>query len=220
MGKRSDRHLSPQQVEELITCRQRGANVSELMRSYGITREAVKRLTAHIPNAVSEKKQRTKPTKLKEAQRAEIMALIPVMSFGDIALKFGVTRKTLHTFLKESKPAPGWGKRPKRKGKLTTNAITTARSMRLQGATLQSIADTLQISAQSAHRMVKDVIPEEVIWKKGHKLSKEQREDAVRRRLRGEPLAAIAALYHVTIPNIHRITQRFKPPGGWPGIQK
>lgn len=208
MGRRSDRHLSRQQVAEIITCRQLGANVSELMRNYSITREAVKRLTAHIPNPVSEKKRRTKPTKLKETQRAEIMALISQKSFREIAALYGVSSQTLRHFLKPSMPAQGWGKRPKRKGSLTANDIMMARTMRLQGETLQSIADALGISPQSVHRMVKDVAPEDVVWSKGFKLTKEQKKEAVVRRDKGETLAQIAASYQVSIPDIQTIVKR------------
>lgn len=213
------KRLSEIATQALIADRLAGANIASLMSKYDVTRDTVKQLTRHVPEPESGWSRKPKTTKLKEAQRGEILALIPEMSLREIAYKFGVTYRTLTLFLKESKPTTGWGKRTKRKGSFTANDIMIARSMRLQGATLQSIADTFHVSAQSAHRMVKGVIPEEVVWKKGHKLSKEQREDAIRRRLRGEPLSAIAALYNVTSQNIYQVTKRFKPPGGWPGIQ-
>ena len=156
---------------------------------------------------------RKRTSKLTEKQKEEILDLVPIKTTREIAALYNVSMETISYYLSQVRPEGGWAQRPPPHAKLKAEDIANARVLRSAGASLKAIAELYSVSEPAIHRIVKDIKVPPAKWKPTGKLTEEQKEEIVLRRLAGEPLASIAASYGVSRASICKIAQRAKLAG-------
>jgi len=157
---------------------------------------------------------RKRTSKLTDKQKEEILDLVPLKTTGEIAALYNVSIGTISYYLLQVRPEGGWAQRPPPRAKLKAEDIAHARVLRRAGKSLKTIAELYGVSQTAIHRIVKDIKVPPAKWKPTGKLTQEQKEEIVLRRIAGETLASLAAAYGVSSASICKIARRAKLAGG------
>jgi transposase len=181
----------------------------EIAEMYGVsTGVIVYYYRSHVRSKNGRERKRT--SKLTDKQKKEILDLVPLKTFLEIAEMYNVSVHTISYYLLQARPEGGWAQRPAPRSKLNAEDKVAVRELRYSGESLKTIAELYGVSQPAIHRIVRDIEVPIAKWRPTGKLTEEQKEEAVARRLAGEELATIAASYGVSIPNISKLIRRVK----------